>query len=252
MRMNALVTGAGSGIGTAIARELAGRGFTVGVTDVSESAAATVADSLGMFHTTLDVTSAASVREAATLVEAELGPISVWVCNAGVSSMGRFVDLTLAEWNRMFAVNSRGVFLCGREAARRMIGNRVKGAIINIASMAGKQGRVPYLAHYVASKFAVVGLTQAMALELAEFGIRVNAVCPGFVATSMQEREVKWEAQLRGITEEQVLDAYVRDTPMGRLELPEDVARVVAFLAGPDAGFITGEAVSVNGGAYMD
>lgn len=118
--------------------------------------------------------------------------------------------------------------------------------------MAGKQGRVPFLAHYVASKFAVVGLTQAMALELAEFGIRVNAVCPGFVATSMQEREVKWEARLRGISEEQVLDSYVRDTPMGRLELPEDVARVVAFLAGPDAGFITGEAVSVNGGAYMD
>ncbi len=250
--MNALVTGAGSGIGAAIARELTARGFSVGVTDVSATAAAAVAESLDTFHTTLDVTSAVSVRDAASLVEAELGPISVWVCNAGVSTMGRFVDLTLEEWNRMFAVNSRGVFLCGREASRRMIRQRTRGSIINIASMAGKQGRVPFLAHYVASKFAVVGLTQAMALELAEFGIRVNAVCPGFVATSMQEREVKWEARLRGISEEQVLDSYVRDTPMGRLELPEDVARVVGFLAGPDAGFITGEAVSVNGGAYMD
>jgi meso-butanediol dehydrogenase/(S,S)-butanediol dehydrogenase/diacetyl reductase len=250
--MNALVTGAGSGIGAAIARELAERGFAVGVTDVSATAAAAVAKGLGTVHATLDVTSAVSVREAAALVEAELGPISVWVCNAGVSTMGRFVDLTLAEWNRVFAVNARGVFLCGREASRRMIRQRTRGAIINVASMAGKQGRVPYLAHYVASKFAVVGLTQAMALELAEFGIRVNAVCPGFVATSMQEREVKWEAHLRGISEEQVLDSYVHDTPMGRLELPEDVARVVGFLASPDAGFITGEAVSVNGGAYMD
>lgn len=250
--MNALVTGAGSGIGAAIARELTARGFTVGVTDVSASAAAAVAESLGTFHATLDVTSAASVKEGAAAVEAELGPISVWVSNAGVSTMGRFVDLSLSEWNRMFAVNSRGAFLCGREAARRMIRQHTRGAIINVASMAGKQGRVPYLAHYVASKFAVVGLTQAMALELSEFGIRVNAVCPGFVATSMQEREVKWEAKLRGIGEEQVLDSYVRDTPMGRLELPEDVARVVAFLAGPDAGFVTGEAVSVNGGAYMD
>lgn len=250
--MNALVTGAGSGIGAAVARELTARGFTVGVTDVSATAAAAVAESLDTFHTSLDVTSAVSVREAASLVEAELGPISVWVCNAGVSTMARFVDLTLAEWNQMFVVNSRGAFLCGREASRRMIKQRTRGSIVNIASMAGKQGRVPFLAHYVASKFAVVGLTQAMALELAEFGIRVNAVCPGFVATSMQEREVKWEARLRGISEEQVLDSYVRDTPMGRLELPEDVARVVAFLAGPDAGFVTGEAVSVNGGAYMD
>lgn len=250
--MNALVTGAGSGIGSAIALELAGRGYTVGVTDVNATAAAAVAERLGTFHTAMDVTSAASVRDAVGRVEAELGPISVWVCNAGVSTMARFVDLTLAEWNHIFAVNSRGVFLCGREAARRMIGQRTAGTIINVASMAGKQGRVPFLAHYVASKFAVVGLTQAMALELAEFGIRVNAVCPGFVATSMQEREVKWEARLRGMSEEEVLNSYVRDTPMGRLELPEDVARVVGFLAGPDAGFITGEAISVNGGAYMD
>jgi NAD(P)-dependent dehydrogenase (short-subunit alcohol dehydrogenase family) len=118
--------------------------------------------------------------------------------------------------------------------------------------MAGKQGRVPYLAHYVASKFAVVGLTQAMAFELAEHRIRVNSVCPGFVATPMQTRELEWEAQLRGSTPEAVRDSWVADTPMGRLEEPEDVARAVAFLLSEDAAFITGEAIAVNGGAYMD
>jgi NAD(P)-dependent dehydrogenase (short-subunit alcohol dehydrogenase family) len=118
--------------------------------------------------------------------------------------------------------------------------------------MAGKQGRVPFLSHYVASKFAVIGLTQAMAYELAPHGIRVNSVCPGYVATSMQEREVAWEAELRGVNRDEVRRLYINDTPMGRLEDPEDVARVVAFLAGSDAGFVTGEALSVNGGAFMD
>jgi NAD(P)-dependent dehydrogenase (short-subunit alcohol dehydrogenase family) len=111
---------------------------------------------------------------------------------------------------------------------------------------------VPFLADYVASKFAVVGLTQAMAFELAPHGIRVNCVCPGYVATPMQERELAWEAELRGVAPDAVEKLWVEDTPLGRLETPEDVARAVAFLASPDADFITGEALSVNGGAYMD
>ena len=118
--------------------------------------------------------------------------------------------------------------------------------------MAGKQGRVPFLADYVASKFGVVGLTQAMAFELAEHGIRVNSVCPGYVATSMQERELAWEAGLRRTSVEAVRAMYLADTPMRRIESPEDVARVVAFLVSEDASFVTGEAVAVNGGAFMD
>jgi NAD(P)-dependent dehydrogenase (short-subunit alcohol dehydrogenase family) len=126
------------------------------------------------------------------------------------------------------------------------------GCIVNVASMAGKQGRVPFLADYVASKFGVVGLTQAMAFELAEHGIRVNSVCPGYVVTPMQDRELAWEADLRGTTVEAVQKMFLADTPMRRLELPEDVARVVAFLVGDDASFVTGEAIAVNGGAFMD
>lgn len=118
--------------------------------------------------------------------------------------------------------------------------------------MAGKQGKVPYLSDYVASKFGVVGLTQAMAFELAPHGIRVNSVCPGYVATPMQVRELAWEAELRGVSADAVRNLWIADTPLGRLEQPEDVAKVVAFLASDEADFVTGEALAVNGGAFMD
>jgi NAD(P)-dependent dehydrogenase (short-subunit alcohol dehydrogenase family) len=118
--------------------------------------------------------------------------------------------------------------------------------------MAGKQGRVPFLSDYVASKFGVVGLTQAMAYELGEHDIRVNCVCPGYVETPMQSRELEWEAQLRGTTVDGVRTMMLDDTPLRRLEQPEDVALAVAFLLSPDSRFITGEALAVNGGAFMD
>jgi NAD(P)-dependent dehydrogenase (short-subunit alcohol dehydrogenase family) len=108
------------------------------------------------------------------------------------------------------------------------------------------------LADYVASKFGVVGLTQAMAFELAPFNITVNSVCPGFVATPMQERELEWEAELKGSTPLEVKESWIADTPLARLQKPEDVAEAVGFLLSSKARFITGEALSVNGGAYMD
>jgi NAD(P)-dependent dehydrogenase (short-subunit alcohol dehydrogenase family) len=165
--------------------------------------------------------------------------------------MARFTEVTEEQLDLSLAVNLKGVFICGQVAAQAMR-ERGGGVIVNTASMAGKQGRVPYLADYVASKFGVVGLTQAMALELAPDGIRVNSVCPGYVATPMQDRELAWEAELRGTDPDAVKQLWLDDTPMGRLEQPEDVARVVAFLVGEDAAFVTGEAVAVNGGAFMD
>lgn len=247
----AVITGAGSGIGRAIARELGDRGFLVVVTDLDGHAARAVAKDLDGWEAPLDVTDAPAVAALAEEVADRHGRLDVWVSNAGISHMAPFTEVTLEELDRTLAINLRGVFVCGQAAARTMrrLGG---GAIVNLASMAGKQGRVPYLSDYVASKFGVVGLTQAMAFELAGDAIRVNCVCPGYVATPMQDRELAWEAELRGIAPGAVREMWIADTPMGRLEQPEDVARVVAFLAGPDAAFVTGEAVAVNGGAFMD
>ncbi len=250
--MNVLVTGAGSGIGEATARLLAERGAKVAVTDVNEAAAAKVAREVGAFHTRLDVTRRESIREAMEAAEKALGPLEGWVSNAGVSSMITFLDMPDKDWELMLSVNQTGVFYCAQEFARRLVANHRKGVIVNVASMAAKQGRIPWLSHYVASKFAVLGLTQSMAYELAPHGVRVNCVCPGYVATSMQARELIWEGKLRNIPPQEVFNLYVKDTPLGRIETAEDVARAIAFLLGPDSAFITGEALSVNGGAYMD
>lgn len=250
----AVVTGAGSGIGAAIARELSSRGFALLVTDIDPAGAAATVESLSGEGTSevLDVTDATAAGRLADAVADRHGRLDVWVSNAGISHMHPFVEVSESDLDRTLAINLKGVFVCGQAAARTMRRLGRGGVIVNTASMAGKQGRVPYLADYVASKFGVVGLTQAMAFELAADNIRVNCVCPGFVATAMQERELAWEASLRGLAASDVERLWVADTPMGRLEQPEDVARAVAFLAGDDAGFITGEALAVNGGAFMD
>jgi meso-butanediol dehydrogenase/(S,S)-butanediol dehydrogenase/diacetyl reductase len=250
--MSVLVTGAGSGIGTATARLLAERGHEVAVTDVDEAAAARVAGEIGALGMQLDVTSRESIRRAIEATEKSLSPLEGWVSNAGVSSMISFLDMPDEEWHRMLAVNETGPFYCGQEFARHLVAAGRPGAIVNVASMAAKQGNVPYLSHYIATKFAVVGLTQAMAYELGPYGIRVNSVCPGWVATSMQERELIWEGELRGITPEEVRQSFIDNTPLGRIETGNDVARTIVFLLGPDAVFVTGEALNINGGAFMD
>ena len=248
----ALITGAGSGIGAAIARTLSARGFHVLVTDRDVEAAERVARETGGEARALDVTDAAAVTAAAQAAITRHERLDVWVSNAGVSSMTPFLEVDAEQLTRTLAVNLQAVFTCGQAAARAMVGTGRPGRIVNLASMAGKQGRVPYLSDYVASKFGVVGLTQAMAFELAASDITVNCVCPGYVATPMQDRELAWEAALRGTTAEAVRDLWIADTPLGRLETPDDVARAVAFLVSDDASFITGEALAVNGGAYMD
>ncbi|HEU5434626.1 MAG TPA: SDR family NAD(P)-dependent oxidoreductase [Thermomicrobiales bacterium] len=259
----AVVTGAGTGIGRAIALALAADGASVVATDLDAAAAERVAGELRDGGTEaaalpLDVTKRDEIDAAVREIANRWGRIDVWCNNAGVSTMNRFVDLTEREWDFNMDVNAKGVFLCSQAVARQMMGQEpdtasgLRGKIVNTASMAGKRGAAAYLAHYVASKFAVVGLTQATAIELAPQRITVNAVCPGYVRTGMQEREVAWEAGLRGVDAAEVERLYVVDTPLGRLETPEDVAGVVAFLASPAADFITGEAINVNGGAWMD
>jgi NAD(P)-dependent dehydrogenase (short-subunit alcohol dehydrogenase family) len=247
------VTGAGSGIGAAIAETLGARGFHVVVTDIDIDGAVRTASRLESAQAyELDVTDPKACDAVIDGVVDEHGRLDVWVSNAGISKLQRFVDVSPVDLRRNFEVNTYGTFFCGQSAARAMIALAKPGRIINTASMAAKQGGVPFLSDYVASKFAVLGLTQAMAYELAPHGIRVNCVCPGFVATPMQTRELAWEAELRGVDSDVVRQMWLDDTPLGRLETPEDVAKVVAFLASDDAEFITGEAISVNGGAFMD
>jgi NAD(P)-dependent dehydrogenase (short-subunit alcohol dehydrogenase family) len=251
--LTVIITGAGSGIGAATARAFAAAGHLVAVTDVDLDAARRTADSLeGAVAYQVDVRSRASIEAACASAVGELGPLETWVSSAGVSTMGHFVALTDEEIDWNLDVNARGALVAGQVAARALIDQGGGGSIVNVASMAGKRGGVPLLAHYVASKFAVVGLTQAMACELAPFGIRVNSVCPGYVDTAMQEREIDWEGELLGISREDVIRHHRADTPQGRFQTPEEVAALILFLAGDVASAITGESVAINGGSYMD
>ncbi len=250
------ITGAGLGIGRACALAYAAEGARVAVTDVDIALARSVAEEIDTAggHAgawSLDVTARNTIGDTLTAIAKDLGPIDVWHNNAGVSTMRPFVDLTEEDWDVNMDVNAKGVFNCSQSVARYLVESKRPGKIINTASMAGRTGKAPFLAHYVASKFAVVGLTQAMATELAPFGIRVNAICPGFVATSMQEREAAWEGSLREMSADEVRRAYVEATPLGRLQAPEDVASVAVFLASPDSDFMTGVSMDVNGGAWM-
>jgi NAD(P)-dependent dehydrogenase (short-subunit alcohol dehydrogenase family) len=246
----AVVTGAGNGIGRAIAQALAGNGAVVAITDLDLEFAREVSENIdGSFPLRLDVTSAESATSAVATIEHELGPIDILANNAGVSTMAPVWDLTERDWDFNFDVNAKGVFIVTQAVIPGMMERR-RGTIINTASMAGKKG-VPLLAHYAASKWACIGFTKSCAVELGPYGIRVNCVCPGFVATSMQERELIWESGARSMSIEAVLEEYVAKTPLGRMQTPEDVARVVAYLASDEAEFLTGAAIDITGGANL-
>jgi meso-butanediol dehydrogenase/(S,S)-butanediol dehydrogenase/diacetyl reductase len=247
----ALVTGAAGGIGREIAHKLSATGHRVAIVDIDESGLAETAVALGGAASSYvaDVTDAAAVGHVIDQVCADWDVPYVVVNAAGVSTMALLVDLTEDEWDRMMAVNAKGTFLVMRAVLPRRIARR-SGTVINIASVAGIEGS-EFLSHYSASKFAVVGLTQAAAKEVAGFGIRVNAVCPGLIRTPMQDREVIWEAGLTGKTAEQIRRGYLDITPMARIGTPHDVARLVAFLASDESDFITGQSVHVDGGLRM-
>ena len=250
----AVVTGAGSGIGRSIAIHYAQEGATVVVADVNERAARSVVAELPKttqksIAVEVDVTSKASCQSLYKTVFESYGRIDIAGHNAGVSTMNRIIDLSEQEWDFNMNVNAKGVFLCTQAVLPYMI-EQGHGRIINTASMAGKRG-TPLLAHYAASKWAVIGFTKSTALEVAEHGITVNCVCPGYVKTSMQEREIVWEAELRGMRPQEVFAEYIRLTPLKRIQTAEDVARIYVFLASHLADFVTGEAVDVTGGADL-
>lgn len=252
MNKTVLITGAANGIGLATAHAFATAGYRLVLTDINQEGLGAAADVIGgeSIAVVVDVCDQKSIEAAFAQGIEKFGQIDVVHANAGVSNMKRSVDLTEKDWDFNFNVNAKGVFLTNQTAVRHFLEAGIEGVIVNTASLAAKVG-APLLAHYSASKFAVLGWTQALAREHASDGIRINAVCPGFVKTPMQEREVEWEAQLLGKTADEVRKSYIEQTPLGRLETPQDVADVVVFLASDGARFMTGQGINVTGGVYM-
>jgi NAD(P)-dependent dehydrogenase (short-subunit alcohol dehydrogenase family) len=243
----ALVTGGSRNIGRAIAVSLgrAGAHVAVNYRAAPDQARSAVAEIEGAGSRALavqsDVVDPDAVARMVDHVEAELGPISILVNNAGVARRTPFLDMTVEEWDWMLNTNLRGYFLVGQAVARRMVAGRRPGAIINIGSRSARIAK-PNLAHYEASKAGVTMLTRAMALALAPYGIRVNQVDPGFIATDLNRSEVE---------NPQRLAERLRRVPLGRVGAPEEVAGLVLFLASDDAGLMTGASVAVDGGSTV-
>ena len=251
----AIVTGAGTGIGRGIAKMLVKEGASVVVTDINEETAnKTAAEIESMDGKTLtvkmDVRSSDQIDEMIKKALDRFQRIDVLVNNAGVSTMAPVIDMTEEEWNYNMDVNAKGTFLCTRAVLKQMIKQGKGGKIICISSLAGKFGN-KYYSHYSASKWAVIGFVKSVAMEIAEHQITINAVCPGRVATSMEEREIAWEAKYLKKSVEEIRKEYIDSIPLGRLETPEDVAKLVVFLASDEADYITGEAIEITGGMFL-
>ncbi len=255
MRINgkvALVTGAGQGIGRAIALRLADDGADIAVVDVKEEQMKAVADevrAIGRKATTFkaDVTNRESVFAAVDHAEKELGGLDIMVNNAGIASIQPLADATPEEVDQILKVNICGVLWGIQAAAKKFQERQQKGKIINAASIAGHEG-MPLLGVYSATKFAVRGLTQAAAKELASAGITVNAYCPGVVGTDMWVEIDKRMAEITGAEIGESYKKYVGGIALGRAETPEDVAAFVSYLAGSDSDYMTGQAPLIDGG----
>lgn len=250
----AVVTGGDKGIGRAITLALAKHGAQVVIANRNRELAMETANLTAEVGATAtwvrtDVTSADDVDHLIKTVSEEFGKIDVLVNNAGVSSIGRIWEISEADFDWNYQVNTKGVFLCSRAVAPVMIRQR-SGTIINIASRAAKVA-VEYQGHYGATKAAVLLLTRNFASELAPFGIRVNAICPGKVDTGMLRGEWEEEVALRGQSVEEIEADIIRRTPMGRLVRPEDVANVTVFMASDYSSAMTGQSINVTCGLEM-
>lgn len=253
---SALVTGAASGIGRAIAERLVADGFGVSVADLSSSAdqlEALVA-SLGgpdvALGVLVDVTEAESVEAAVAAHVAYFGGLDVMVANAGIAVTAPLLEITAKQWQLTMDVNVKGVLHCYQSAARQMITQGRGGRLIGAASVAAHRGG-KWQSAYSASKFAVRGMSQSVAQELAEHQITVNVYSPGVVHTPMWEGIDAEMSRRRGTQLGSEMAAMVAGIPLGRLELPTDVAGVVAFLASPEAAYITGQSIVVDGGMWF-
>lgn len=250
----AVVTGAGRGIGAAVARALASAGARVTLAartlgEVEKVAAELRGRGFDAKAVACDVSDERSVRSLGRAVVHHLGAVDILVNNAGVSASAPLRRITVAEWDRMIAINATGTFLCTREFLPAMV-ERGWGRVVNIASAVGLEGG-KYVAHYSASKHAVVGFTRSVALEVAGTGVTVNAVCPGYVDTPMTEQTLANVESRAGLPREKALEAVLATAGQERLITADEVAAAVLRLCLDEGGSTNGEAIVLKAGAHV-
>jgi meso-butanediol dehydrogenase / (S,S)-butanediol dehydrogenase / diacetyl reductase len=252
-----LITGAARGIGAACARRLAADGAKLVLADVDGAGAEKVAAELGQVAVTADVTLPDDIQRIVDEPYRRWGRLDVLFNNAGVIRVQSMLEVTEAEWDRVLDVNLRAVFFVLQAVARRMLEqdpmpeSELRGKLIQTASIASYRGGNHLMTPYSASKAGVVSLTRSAAQVLAPHRITSNCVCPGAVETAMWEQiDREWGA-LEGLGQGEAWKRRIRNIPLGRPERAEDVAGVVAFLAGPDSDYMTGQALNVDGGIVM-
>lgn len=253
----AIVTGAAQGLGAALAQRLAKEGANVVLLDINgqgaEDMARKIVDSYGItaIGRKADITNEDDVTSAVDVAVQQFGHLDIMVANAGILKAYEVTDFPVEEWRRVVDVNLVGYFICAKAAANVMKEQK-KGTIVQINSKSGKKGSFRNSA-YAASKFGGIGLTQSLALEMAPYGVRVNAICPGNLLDSPLWQDSLYEqyAKRWNLTVEQVREKYLDQVPLGRGCEYEDVANVMVFLCSDESSYMTGQAINVTGGQEM-